>query len=149
MTRAFFFTVAATLLAAPAAAQRKRAPEVEPGVALSFGVIAAGGRAGEVRVSPDGALDCAGPQCLGGARAGDFYVTGVKDFAVAISATPTVLRNARGATLRVRFTPSTTTLVLRPGRRQNRFTMGGTLSLAADQPAGDYVGEYLVVLDYL
>lgn len=152
MTRAFFFYPSLALMfalgAAPAAAQR-RAPRVEPGVALSFGAIVASSGAGEVSVGPDGTVDCRGLRCLGGARAGDFYVAGPTDYAVTISAAPAILRNAAGATLAVRFTPSVNSFVLRDGRRQNRFTMGGTLSLAANQSPGDYRGDYLVVLDYL
>ena len=150
MTRAFCISALAlgALLAAPAAAQR-RAPQVEPGVPLQFGVIAAGGRAGSITIRPDGAVRCDGLQCIGGARVGDFYVTGPKDFAVAVSIAPTLLRNASGMTIAVSFTPSVNTLVLRPGNRQNRFTVGGTMRLAAQQPPGEYRGDYLVVLEYL
>lgn len=157
MTRAFCLRpppallpalVLAALVAPPAAAQR-RAPQVQAGVALSFGAIVAGSRAGQVTVTPDGDVGCAGVQCLSGARAGDFYVTGPKDYAVAVTVAPTILRATGGATLGVRITPSATTLLLLGGRRQTRFTVGGTLSIGANQPAGDYRGAYLVVLDYL
>lgn len=151
MTRAFciFLLAIAANASAPAAAQKGRAPLLEAGVPLQFGAIVAGGRAGSITVRPDGSVRCDGLQCIGGARVGDFYVTGTKDFAVAVSVAPTVLRTSTGATMSASFTPSVTTLVLRPGNRQNRFTVGGTLRLAAQQAPGDYRGEYLVVLDYL
>lgn len=153
MTRAFCLrslaaVLFAALLAMPAAAQR-RAPRVEAGVALSFGAIVASTRPGQVTITPDGDVQCAGLQCLGGARAGDFYVSGPRDFAVAVTVAPAVLRASGGSTMSVRIIPSTTSLLLRPGQRQNRFMVGGTLSIGANQPTGDYRGDYLVVLDYL
>lgn len=146
MTRAFFFWGLLILVAAtPAAAQ----PRIDTGRALAFGAIVAGPQGGSVTVAPDGTPACSGVTCIGGASAGEFFVTGAQDVAVAVSTSRATLDNGAGATMAVTLTPSVNTLVLRAGDRANRFTIGGTLTLAPNQPPGDYRGEYLVLLDYL
>lgn len=128
---------------------RKQAPIVEAAIDISFGMIAAGPTGGTIEVTPSGIARCtAGLQCLGGERAGLFYVTGPKDYMVGILLTPARLTNGRGNILSARLKASQASMVLDPGKRKNQFSVGGTLTLAATQPEGAYAGSYEVMVEY-
>lgn len=131
------------------ASNSANAPSVDLVREISFGTIAIGSGSGEVTVTTDGALRCTGGlQCLGGQTAGAFVITGAKDEMVSIMVTPSRLDDGKGHQLTATFTPSTRTLVLRPGNAKNPFTVGGTLSAPAGLVEGSYSGTFDVIVDY-
>lgn len=138
------------MMSAPAWADtRKDDAVIEKGRDLSFGLVAGGDTAGTATVTPTGATSCSGGvRCLGDASPALFYLTGPKDEMVGIAVSPALLRNGRGVSLSAALTPSDAVLVLRPGKRKNSFTVGGTLSLPARVPAGNYVGSYSLIVEY-
>lgn len=128
---------------------RKSAPIVEAAADISFGMVAASATGGTIELTPSGVARCtAGLQCLGGERAGLFYVTGPKDYMVGIVLAPAQLTNGRGNSLLALPKASQSTMVLDPGKRKNQFSVGGTLTLSAAQPEGAYTGSYEVMVEY-
>jgi hypothetical protein len=128
---------------------RKSAPIVEAATDLSFGMVAATPSGGTITLTPSGVIRCsAGLQCLGGERAGLFYVTGPKDYMVGIMLTPARLVNGRGDAMTAAPKASQSTIVLDPGKRKNQFSVGGTLTLSAAQREGAYQGSYEVMVEY-
>lgn len=137
-------------MSAPALADmRKDDALIEKGSDLSFGLVAGSDTAGTATVTPAGATSCAGGiRCLGEARPALFYLTGPKDAMVGIAVSPALLSNGKGASLSAALTPSDAVLILRPGKRKNSFTVGGTLGLPARVPAGNYAGSYSLIVEY-
>lgn len=128
---------------------RKQAPIVEAATDISFGMIAATPSGGTILLKPSGTLRCAaGLQCLGGERAGLFYVTGPKDYMVGIMLTPARLKNGRGDAIMAVPQASQASMVLNPGKRKNQFSVGGSLTLSPAQPEGAYRGSYDVMVEY-
>ena len=128
---------------------RKQAPIVEAATDISFGTIAASAAGGTIELMPSGTVRCsAGLQCLGGERAGLFYVTGPKDYMVGIMLAPAQLTNGRGESMTALPKASQSTMVLDPGKRKNKFSVGGKLTLSAAQPEGAYTGSYEVMVEY-
>lgn len=128
---------------------RKQAPIVEAATDISFGMVAATPSGGTITLTPSGTIICtAGLQCLGGQRAGLFYVTGPKDYMVGILLTPAHLINGRGDAMTATPKASQSTMVLNPGKRKNQFSVGGTLTLSPAQAEGAYQGSYEVMVEY-
>lgn len=163
--------LAALLAASPAAAAPSKAPSatgtaqarvLQPVTmtnvaALRFGQIVQPATAGTVTLSPTGAISSAGgaaggeaiTQTGGGPAPGEFTITtapgtffnvfGPVSFTLSNGASTMSVSLLTGALQTVSQTPSTVTYRLR---------VGGTLSLAGNQPVGTYSGSYTLQTVY-
>lgn len=117
---------------------------------LEFGDIVQDTAAGTVTVDTAGAATTSGLTHLGGESAAQFDVTGdsSKTFAVTLPANGTVSLAGPGAAMGVdSFTSScSSTCALTGGN--GSFTVGATLSVAANQVAGSYTGTFDVTVAY-
>lgn len=117
---------------------------------LEFGDIVQDTAAGTVTVDTAGAATTSGLTHLGGESAAGFDVTGdsSKTFAVTLPANGTVSLAGPGPAMGVNsFTSScSATCALTGG--SGSFTVGATLSVAANQTAGSYTGTFDVTVAY-
>ena len=67
---------------------------------------------------------------------------------VGIMLAPAQLTNGRGESMTALPKASQSTMVLDPGKRKNKFSVGGKLTLSAAQPEGAYTGSYEVMVEY-
>lgn len=115
---------------------------------LDFGVIVPGTSAATVVVSTAGAVSCGVTTCIGTPNAGAFNVTGTADQVVTVAAGTGPFSVASGSNSMgvgtLTFSASTVTLTGGAGS----FNVGGTLSVGANQAAGDYTGNYTVTVNY-
>lgn len=124
--------------------------EVTAGDALNFGLIAADPtNAFNVSVNNAGARTCAtGEFCTGTTTAASFDVTGAANQSVSVSlASASIVLTGAGDDMPVALTLSDTSLALGTGGA-NSFTVGGTLTVGADQTFGVYSGSFTVNVDY-
>lgn len=117
---------------------------------LDFGIIASGGSASTVIMpTASNTRTCGtGLTCVGTAQRGRFTVSGATTgYVVAINVpTSTLLSAGGGNTMSVSLVPSTTSF---PSTGVPvEFFVGGTLSVGANQAAGNYTGTYAVTADY-
>lgn len=114
---------------------------------LDFGTIVSGASAGTVAVSALGARSCtASIVCSGTTTAAGFNVSGTENATVTVSTdTSVTLTNVNSDTMSASLTPSVTSIVL---DGTDAFTVGGTLSVAAGQADGAYVGNFDVTVSY-
>ena len=118
---------------------------------LDFGIIASGGAAATV-IMPTGSntRTCGtGLTCAGTARRGRFTVSGATTgYVVAINIPTTTISLSAGGgnAMSVSLVPSTTSFSSTGVPVE--FFVGGTLSVGANQVAGNYTGTYAVTADY-
>jgi hypothetical protein len=103
-----------------------------------------------VQVTAAGARVCgAGLTCSGTQAAGAFTATGTDGYAVNIAVSPTASLDDAGAGVAMPVSglaPSVATATLTGGTTS--FTVGGTLTVGANQLAGVYTGTYSVSVNY-
>ena len=121
------------------------------GTVLNFGMLVPSALAGSVDVTFGGARTCnANVTCVGtgAAAAGSFTVSGYANQTVtfAVSA-PTTLTGPGTAMALSGLTPSAASASTGAGGSVV-FTVGGTLTVGANQAAGVYNGTYTVTADY-
>lgn len=116
--------------------------------ALQYATIISGATASTVQVTTAGVRTCnAGLTCTGTATAANFDVQGTSGAVVGISGDTTVTLNGSiSGTMTSTLTYSAASLTL--GATGGSFQVGGTLSVGANQPAGDYTGTFNVTADY-
>ena len=117
---------------------------------LDFGIIASGGAPATVQLlASDGTRTCgAGLTCAGSPQRGRFTVSGATTgYVVAINVPASTTLSAGGAnTMSLSLVPSTTSFL--SAGLPVEFFVGGTLSVGANQAAGNYTGTYVVTADY-
>lgn len=119
------------------------------GAELSFGTFTAG-TGGTVVVTRGGAGSSTGGVVLlaGSVESSDeFDVAGDADRRFSITTTPDVITHTDGTTT-MAFTPDARANHTLDAAGDASFTVGGTLTVGADQLPGDYSGTYLVEVAY-
>lgn len=114
---------------------------------LQFGTIVTSAAASTVAISSAGARTCgAGLVCSGTTTAADFTIGGTTGQVVTISVPASVSLTSGGNTMTASLAANaaTTTLVANAGA----FSVGGTLSVGANQADGDYTGTFTATVDY-
>ena len=114
---------------------------------LQFGTIVTGAAASTVAISSDGARTYgSGLVCSGATTAAGFTIGGTTGAVVTISvpASVSLVSGADTMTASLAASATTATLVANAGS----FSVGGTLSVGANQADGDYVGTFTATVDY-
>lgn len=118
-------------------------------VSLNFGTIAVDSEGGTVQINASGTVVEAGTTAAvlsdSSTSADAFDVSGDADRAYSITATDGTLSGA-GDDMAFVTALSKTSGTLDGG--SDSFTVGGTLTVAGDQAAGDYTGDYTVTVSY-
>ncbi len=113
---------------------------------LDFATIVTSAAASTVVVSSAGAVTCgAGLVCSGTTAAAGFDVSGSTGQTVDVSVDANVTLNSGGNSMTASLAASSATLVL---AGSDSFTVGGTLSVGANQADGAYTGTFDVTVDY-
>ena len=117
--------------------------------ALQYATIISGATASTVQVTTSGVRTCsAGVSCLGTATAANFNVEGTDGAVVVVGGDASVsLAGSLGGSMTSTLTYSATNITL--GATGGSFQVGGTLSVGANQQAGDYTGTFNVTANYL
>ena len=117
---------------------------------LEFGAIVAAAGGGTVQIATGGGRTCGGSiTCSGTVSAAGFDITGgtAGEF-VTVNADPSVILNGpAGATMSASLLESAAVVQL-DATGAASFTVGGTLTVAASQAEGNYVGNFDVTADY-
>jgi hypothetical protein len=117
---------------------------------LDFGLIADNGAGGTVDVTPGSSTPTCngGLVCSGGGASPSFTLEGEPNLRVGISfPDPTPQLSDGTNTMDYALASSAASLFL-DGSGDGAFTVGGTLTVAANQPAGVYTGQFDVVAVY-
>lgn len=117
--------------------------------ALQYATIISGATASTVQVTTAGARVCgANISCIGTTTAANFNVEGTEGAVVEITGDASVsLAGSLGGTMTSSLNYSAASLTL--GATASSFQVGGTLSVGANQAAGDYTGTFNVTANYL
>lgn len=115
---------------------------------LAFGKIIAAASADTVTISAAGALTCGSAlTCSGTTSAAAFNVAGSAGEVVTLSSDANVtLSDGASHTMTSTLSTSASTLTLAGGA--GSFTVGGVLSVGANQFAGAYTGNFNVTVNY-
>ncbi len=134
---------------AEARARVLRALTLTNNTPLDFGAVVAAAGAGTVQISALGARTCGGSlTCSGTVSAAEFDVTGgTSGEIVSINADPSVSLISGLNNMTATLVESAPTVTL-DGTGAASFTVGGTLTVAASQAEGVYVGTFNVTADY-
>lgn len=124
-----------------------RAASAEQAEPLDFGRVLPSTTGGTMTLSPDGALNCTGGMiCAARGQAARFRIAGSDDV-VAIGLSESVaLTGPAGESVELRPLPSAREVTLRGGAGE--VSIGGTLTIAANQAPGAYTGRYVLDLQY-
>ncbi len=144
-----FGATAAHAASATATARAKilRQVTVTNNTDLEFGTIIPGATSSSVGVSTAGVRTCgSGLTCTGGTTAAGFTVGGTTGSVVTISVPATVQLDsgANNMTASLNASAATLTMVANAGS----FSVGGTLTVGANQPDGDYSGVFTATVNY-
>ena len=113
---------------------------------LDFGTIVTGTAASTVAVNASGTATCgSGLVCSGTTSAAGFDVSGTSGETVDISVDKSVLLTGPSGTMTASLSASDSTIVL---DGTDAFSVGGVLSVAANQADGAYKGTFNVSVDY-
>ncbi|WP_293880854.1 DUF4402 domain-containing protein [Sphingomonas sp.] len=113
---------------------------------LNFGTIVTGTTAATVVISPAGGRTCGtGLVCTNAVTAAAFGIVGTTAQTVTLAAAGPVTLTAGANTMSATLQTSSATRVL---NGTDSFTVGGTLSVAANQADGVYTGSFSVTVDY-
>lgn len=113
---------------------------------LDFATIISGASSDTVSVSSAGAVTCgAALVCSGTTTAAAFAVSGTTGQTVDVSSDATVTLNSGGNNMTATLAPSVTTILL---DGTDAFTVGGVLTVGANQPDGAYAGTFDVTVNY-
>jgi len=117
------------------------------GSELGFATIVTGPTAAKVTVAPNGTRTACGTglTCVGTTSAARFAVTGETGLTVGISTTATTALTSGGNSMSTTLVPSVATMTL---AATNQFSVGGELSVGANQADGVYTGTFTVTVDY-
>jgi hypothetical protein len=118
---------------------------------LNFGKIVASDAASTVSLSAAGVFRCgAGLTCLDTNRVAKFNIVGAAGQLVSIASdSDVIMSSTTGARMLAALNLSTTSMTLTAGSTPgNIFTVGGTLTVAANQAEGIYTGVFTVTVDY-
>jgi len=118
-------------------------------VDLNFGNIASGSAAGSVVLSPAGgrtATNVILPNVTGTVSAAQFTVNGLAGANYSLTLPPSATISSGSETMVINNFTSNATNVLTGG--SETFSVGATISIAANQPAGLYTGNFSVTVDY-
>lgn len=121
------------------------------GTALDFGTIVADADGGSVTVSAAGARTaCTGLVCVGGTDAADFTMSGINDASVNVtvpaSVTLTNTAGTGGETMSAALSATAPTALSSTGTAA--FSVGGVLTVGANQVNGLYEGSFEVTAVY-
>jgi Mat/Ecp fimbriae major subunit len=141
-------TANAATATATARAKILRQVTITNTTALQFGTIVTGTAASTVVVSSTGARTCGtGLVCSGASSAAGFNVTGTSGQVVAVSVPARVtLSTTGGDSMTASLAASASSLTLASNAAS--FSVGGTLSVGANQADGDYEGTFIATADY-
>lgn len=130
-----------------------RAQSISNAAGLQFGQLVASASAGTVVLAPNGTATASGGVILGnaaGRAAASFTVTGNANatYAITLPSTSVTLASGTDSMTLDSFTsnPSGTGMLSSGGSQA--LTVGATLHLGANQPAGSYSGSFSVVVVY-
>jgi Mat/Ecp fimbriae major subunit len=112
---------------------------------LEFGKIVAGSSPSTVEVGAS-SFTCGAVTCTGSHKAAGFGLTGTDGESVSVASDASVTLTSGSDTMTATLTPSDTSLTLASGAAS--FTVGGTLSVGANQASGAYTGSFNVTVDY-
>lgn len=132
---------------------------LRPEQPMDFGVLAPlSTTGGTVTISPTGLVTSSVPEIItsasGQRQPGSFHVTGQPNATYAVVLQPSSSLSAAGATMQVSgftygFDSSGSGGIGRlDASGEQMLFVGATLSIAADQPPGEYSGTYLVTVTY-
>lgn len=115
---------------------------------LQYATVISGATASTVAVSTSGAATCGtGLTCTGTTTAANFNIAGTSGAVVVVGGDSSVtLNGSLGGTMSSSLTYSASTVTL--GATVGSFQVGGTLSVGANQTAGDYSGTFNVTANY-
>jgi hypothetical protein len=115
---------------------------------LQYATVISGATASTVAVSTSGAATCGtGLTCTGTTTAANFNIAGTSGAVVVVGGDSSVtLNGSLGGTMASSLTYSASTVTL--GATGGSFQVGGTLSVGANQTAGDYSGTFNVTANY-
>ncbi|SNS91578.1 protein of unknown function [Sphingopyxis indica] len=115
---------------------------------LQYATVISGATASTVQVSTAGARTCgSGLTCTGTATAANFNIAGTDGALVDVSGDANVtLTGSLGGTMTSTLSYSAASVTL--GATGGSFQVGGTLSVGANQTAGDYSGTFNVTANY-
>ena len=115
---------------------------------LQFATVISGATASTVAVSTAGGVTCGtGLTCTGTPTAANFDITGTNGAVVVVGGDANVtLNGSLGGTMNSTLSYSATNVTL--GATGGSFQVGGTLSVGANQTAGDYSGTFNVTANY-
>lgn len=115
---------------------------------LDFGTVVSGAAASTVQISTAGARTCgAGLTCTGTTTAATFNITGTNNAVVTITGDNSVTLSNGTTTMTASLVGNSTGGPL-SATGTGVLTVGGTLSLAANQADGVYTGTFNVSVDY-
>jgi Mat/Ecp fimbriae major subunit len=113
---------------------------------LDYATIVTGAAASTVQVSTAGVRTCgSGLVCTGTVTAAGFSVVGTVGQVATVSVPATVTLTSGANTMSSTLVSSTSSITL---AALNSFTVGGTLSVGANQADGVYLGNFTVTVDY-
>ena len=114
---------------------------------LQFGTIVTGASAATVAIDAAGARTCgAGLVCSGTSAAAAFAVGGTTGQIVTVSVPATVSLTSGANSMSAALTASASSLTL--VANAGSFSVGGTLSVGANQADGDYAGVFSATVNY-
>ena len=114
---------------------------------LQFGTIVSGTASSTVVVSSTGARTCGtGLVCSSTSTAANFDVTGTSGQVVTVSVPASVTLSSGTNSMTASLASSNSSLTL--AANAGSFSVGGTLSVGANQADGDYSGTFAATVDY-
>lgn len=121
---------------------------VTAGDDLAFGTIVVGATGDDVTIAADGTFTCgANLTCTGTNSAASFAVTGTAGETVTVTVDANVTLNSGTDSMTAVLSRSAETLTIDTDGDAG-FTVGGVLTVADNQPSGDYAGQFDVTVDY-
>jgi Mat/Ecp fimbriae major subunit len=116
---------------------------------LDYAVIVTGAAASTVQVSTAGVRTCGvGLTCTGTAVAADFTVAGTTGKVVTISVPASVSLTSGANNMSSTLVGSAALMTISATAANNKFQVGGTLSVGASQADGVYSGNFTVTVNY-
>lgn len=115
---------------------------------LNFGAVVSTASAGDITISPGGIRSCdATISCSGTVAAAQFDLTGTATEVVTIDAQPSVTLTSGANSMSATLLESAATATL-DATGAAAFSVGGTLTVAANQAEGVYTGNFTVTANY-
>lgn len=113
---------------------------------LDFGTVVVGATGGTVAVDSAGARTCATALlCSGTSTAARFTVSGTNGQVVTVASDSSVSLTSGSNNMSASLSPSVSSMTL---AGSDSFNVGGTLTVPANQAAGNYSGTFAVTVNY-